>query len=106
MEWVQLLITVITAVLSSSGLWAFLNEREKKKKAREDANSAESRMILGLAHDRILYLSREYIVRGYITMEEYDNLVNYLYGPYKELGGNGTAERAVSEVMKLPIKPT
>ena len=38
-------------------------------------------------------------------MDEYDNLKNYLYEPYKKLGGNGTAERVMDEVDKLPIKP-
>ena len=33
-----------------------------------------------------------------------DSLYNYLYLPYKELGGNGTAERMLNEVKKLPIK--
>ena len=35
---------------------------------------------------------------------EYDNLYNYLYKPYKSLGGNGSAERIMEEVKKLPIK--
>ena len=49
-------------------------------------------------------ICERYIERGYITQEEYDSLYNYLYIPYKELGGNGTAERMVNEVKKLPIK--
>ena len=38
-------------------------------------------------------------------MDEYDNLKNYLYEPYKKLGGNGTAERVMDEIDKLPITP-
>ena len=46
----------------------------------------------------------EYLERGYIYEGEYDNLYNYLYVPYKALGGNGSAERIIEEVKKLPIK--
>ena len=61
-------------------------------------------MILGLGHIKIIEVCEKYIERGYITQEEYDSLYNYLYTPYKELGGNGTAERLVQEVKQLPIK--
>lgn len=61
-------------------------------------------MILGLGHIKIIDVCEKYIERGYITQEEYDSLYNYLYIPYKELGGNGTAERLVQEVKQLPIK--
>ena len=46
----------------------------------------------------------EYLKRGYIYEAEYDKLYNYLYVPYKSLGGNGSAERIIEEVKKLPIK--
>lgn len=98
--WVQTIVSIIIAVFASSGLWAFLLNRSNKKDARSD-------MLMGLAHDRILWLGKDYLERSpsYITMDEYDNLKNYLYEPYKRLGGNGTAERVMSEVEKLPIKP-
>ena len=61
-------------------------------------------MLLGLGHVKIIETCEKYIVRGYIRQDEYDSLYNYLYLPYKELGGNGTAERMVNEVKKLPIR--
>ena len=98
--WVQTIVSIIVAVLASSGLWAFLLNRSNKKDSKSD-------MLMGLAHDRILYLGKSYLERSptYVTMDEYDNLKNYLYEPYKRLGGNGTAERVMNEVDKLPIKP-
>jgi hypothetical protein len=63
-------------------------------------------MILGLGHDKIIYLGKEYIARGWITSDEYENLHDYLYMPYKNMGGNGSAERIMEEVKKLPIKAT
>lgn len=97
---IQIMVPVIVAVLASSGLWAFLLKRADKKDAKSD-------MLMGLAHDRILYLGKSYLERSptYITVDEYDNLKNYLYEPYRRLGGNGTAERVMNEVEKLPIKP-
>ena len=42
--------------------------------------------------------------RGYITKDEYENLHDYLYLPYKKLGGNGTAEKIMKEVDRLSLK--
>lgn len=90
-------ITVTCAVLASSGFWSLLQKRQHGK-------SAESKMLIGLGHDRIITLGLEYLERGSITEDEYDNLYNYLYVPYREMGGNGSAERIMNEVAKLPIK--
>ena len=62
-------------------------------------------MLLGLGHDKIMYLGMKYVERGYITRSEYENLVEYLYKPYKKMGGNGVAERLMREVDKLEIVP-
>lgn len=61
-------------------------------------------MMRGLGHDRICCLGECYIKRGCITRDEYENLVDYLYIPYKRLGGNGTAEKVINEVKQLPLK--
>ena len=63
-------------------------------------------MLLGLGHDRIVYLGMQYIDRGYITQDEYENLYEYLYIPYKKLGGNGSAQRIMNEIEKLEIRKT
>ena len=93
----EIIITIICSVIASSGFWTFISKRR-------DNNNAEVKMILGLGHIKIIDICEKYIDRGYITQEEYDSLYNYLYLPYKELGGNGTAERLVQEVKQLPIK--
>lgn len=51
-----------------------------------------------------MYLCMKYIEQNYITNEEYENLYNYLYLPYVEMGGNGVVQRLMDEVKKLPIK--
>ena len=60
-------------------------------------------MLIGLGHDRIMYLGICYIERGWITQDEYENLYKYLYKPYELMGGNGSAKRIMKEVEKLPI---
>ena len=97
MIWVERVLTVFAAVLASSGFWAWLQKRSERKDVR-------TRMLVGLGHDRIMYLGMKYIERGYITHDEYENLYEYLYKPYSEIGGNGSAKRIMSEVDKLPIK--
>ena len=94
---VEIIITVICSVIASSGFWTFVTKRR-------DNNNAEAKMILGLGHVKIIETCEKYLDRGYIRQDEYDSLYNYLYLPYKELGGNGTAERMVNEVKKLPIR--
>jgi hypothetical protein len=95
--WLQVLITAAVTILASSGFWAFVTKKS-------DKNNAEARMLLGLGHDRIIELGMQYIQRGWITEEEYENLNDYLYKPYEEMGGNGSAKRIMQEVNKLPIR--
>lgn len=96
--WLQITLTVFSSVLASSGLWTFLQKRAERKDVKTE-------MLIGLAHDRILYLGMQYIERGWITQDEYENLYEYLYKPYEKLGGNGSAKRVMSEINKLPIRP-
>ena len=95
---VEMIVTIIISVLGSSGLWAIIQKVLEK-------NDAKSQMILGLGHDRIIFLCETYIKRKSITHDEYENLNEYLYKPYKAMGGNGTAERLMEEVKKLPVIP-
>ena len=94
--WLSSLISVVIAVMASSGFWAFIIKKSESKDVR-------TQILLGLAHDRIMTLGETYLARGYITMDEYDDLNKYLYKPYKALGGNGTAERMMAEIDKLPL---
>ena len=94
--WMQTILTIIGSVVASSGFWAYMTKRSDRKDAKTE-------MLIGLGHDRIMYLGMTYIERGYITQDEYENLHDYLYKPYAKMGGNGSAERVMNEVRKLPI---
>ena len=89
---IQTVVTVLCSVLASAGFWSYMQKRAEKKDAKTD-------MLVGLGHDRIVYLGMKYIERGNITKDEYENL----YEPYSALGGNGSAKKVMEEVNKLPI---
>nr|DAQ54517.1 MAG TPA: holin protein [Caudoviricetes sp.] len=95
--WVDVLVTVFVTVLASNGFWAVIQKTF-------DRNSTEKKLLVGLAHDRIIYVGEGFIARGWITYDEYEDFMKYLYTPYAEYGGNGTAERISDEVKKLPLR--
>ena len=97
METWQIIVAIITAILASSGFWAFVMKRSDKK-------SSETKLLLGLACDRIIHLGMIYIERGWITKDEYETLHDYLWQPYQECGGDGTAARVMSAVDRLEIR--
>lgn len=92
----QTVITMILTVLGCNAFWAFLQSRSTAKTARD-------RMILGLGHAEIFRLAEKYIRRGGITSDELEDLDKYLYKPYSDLGGNGTAATMMEQCRRLPI---
>lgn len=97
----ETLLAVVGILVGSQGLWTFvqtmwLNKHRKK--------TAENKLLLGLAFETIIDTAQKYIDRGEIESDEYKELNHYLFEPYREMGGNGTAARMIAEVEKLPIK--
>ncbi len=95
-ELVKTAVTILITLIGSAGFWSYLDARRTKK-------SASTRLLIGIAHDRITFLGMKYVERGYITRDEYENLNDYLYEPYAEAGGNGSVKRVMEEVRKLPL---
>lgn len=96
MTWSQIIITIFTSVLASSGLWAYLL-------TRLDRHTAEREMLIGIGHIELVFFGMQYIDRGWITKDEYDTMQD-LYKPYKKLGGNGSGTKIMAEIEKLPLK--
>lgn len=92
----QLVLTIITSLLASSGLWAFLGSRLER-------NSAERELIIGIGHIELVFFGMQYIERGWITRDEYDTMQE-LFKPYVKLGGNGSGTKIMKELEKLPIR--
>lgn len=97
MVWRDILLPVVIALVTSSGLWAFLI-------GWRDKTSATARLLMGLAHNHIIEMGVRAIERGWIYRDEYDDLITYSYGPYKDLGGNGMCDKIIQEVNRLPIR--
>lgn len=100
MNLTQIVITIFTSVLASSGLWAFLSSRLDRRLER---HTAEREMLLGIGHVELVFFGMQYIDRGWISRDEYETLQE-LYKPYKKLGGNGSGTKIMQEIEKLPLK--
>lgn len=73
-------------------------------KSRDSKKDARDLILLGLAYERLVNLGLSYIARGWITTGELGELGKYYYYPYKDMGGNGPAERIWNQVNMLPIQ--
>ena len=102
----QTITTAVVSALTSSGFVSlvlyFLQRRDKKKEKEESMESATSKMLLGLGHDRILSITDRLVKRGSITLKEKRNL-EYLWKPYNDLGGNGDCKIGYDACQKLPV---
>jgi hypothetical protein len=101
MDTTTIILTIVGSIFASTGFWAFVTYLMQR---RDKKGSTAGKLRRGLAHDRICYLGAVYIKQGYISTDDYENLHDYLYLPYEELGGNGTAKRIMDEVKKLPLR--
>ena len=97
----DILVAIISA-LSSSGFMSLILYKVQKKDKQKDIESAQSRLLIGLAHDRILSLTDALVKRGNITLKEKRNL-EYLYKPYKEAGGNGDCKIGYEACQRLEV---
>lgn len=91
------LVTGFTTIF----LW-ILKENKKESESEQDIKAG----LRVLLCDRIKFLCNQYILRGYVTIEEYEDLQR-MNNVYKlNLKGNGFVKHIMEEVEKLPIKPT
>lgn len=97
MDTTAFIIAIIAAVFGSTGFWSWLQNRNRKK-------SAEARLLMGIAYSKIIERCTEYINQGYVSTEEFHELEYYLYQPYIDMGGNGTAQKLFGDVSRLSIK--
>lgn len=88
---------LITTVLSGPGIWAWA-------KTRTQRNDSEDKLLLQVAKNQLVSQGREYLKRGYITMDEYEEYESE-YQVYSNLGGNGLARRIFEQVDELPMTP-
>lgn len=97
----QIVITIITSVLASGGLWAFIQNIFLR---RQENKSALAVGVQCLLRDRIIDLSKKYIELGYCDSGDKTNL-EHMYKAYANLGGNDVAHGYYDEVIDLPNHP-
>lgn len=94
----HVIVTFLATLGASSGFWAYLQWRGSSR-------SVNTKLLMGLAYDRLSHIGMRHIKRGWLTRDEYEDFRRYLYDPYQQLGGNGSASRIMSEIDKLPLHP-
>jgi len=94
---IEIIIAIIAAIFGSTGFWSWLTNRSKKK-------SAENRLLMGIAYAWIISMCESYLDKGSVSASEFHELEHYLYQPYAEMGGNGTAAKLFEDVSKLKVK--
>lgn len=102
MDHTAVVVTLIAAIFGCSGFWSFVQMRIVK---HDKTKTASDRGMIALLHNEIYPLCEEYIMRGSVSFDEFDNLT-YLYEPYVGLGGNGTGKSMYKRVEALPRTKT
>lgn len=97
MDWIEIMVTIVGSVFTSSGLWTLILYKAKQK-------DTGFFMARGIAHYHIIEEGQKFIDRGWINHEEYDDFMKYLANPYLESGSNGLAKKMIDAVSDLPFK--
>lgn len=119
----QQIVTVLVTFIASSGLWSLImykvQKHDSENNAIDDMSHAFPKMheelqehtdslakledmLKGMGHNAIISEGKKYLAQGFIDPDDFDDLYQGLYLPYKALGGNGTAKKIVIEVAELP----
>lgn len=83
------------------GIRKILLNINSDNKTQSSIIDAQAEAIMGLGHDKIIYLCQQIARRGMITLKEKANL-QALYIPYSKLGGNGDGKTMYEHCMELP----
>ena len=97
----EIIVAIVAAIFASTGFWTFINNVYANKRERE---SVERKALKGLLHNELMKKCDEFVKQGFINVQDYEDLNEYIYLPYRDLGGNGTGERAWQELNKLPLE--
>lgn len=98
--------SIVLAIISSgalstliSALFSLWQNRRKKADGVRDG----VRMIL---YDRVKFLGKKYIERGYVTTEELEDITTMhdIYHDPEGLNGNGFLDALMNNVSKLPLR--
>ena len=114
--WITGITSIIVAALGSSWIGVIIQSKREKnseiyKKIDEiERNVNEHIAIVEQALAGVEYLgikmsSKAILDRGFVTIEELEDIDKLMYKPYRAMGGNGVAKELFEEVKRLPHKP-
>ena len=92
---------IVLTIFMSTGFWAFVTAVWQERRTKK---SAERAALLGLLHERLVEQCEAFLKRGYVTEGEIRDLEDYIYRPYRNLGGNGTGEQMFDKTRELMFK--
>lgn len=89
--------------LIAAGMAGGYRSLSRKIKAQEEERKAIKAGLLAILHDRLYAECTRYLQRDGIDTAGLRNL-EYLYGSYHALGGNGTGTELYNRAKKLPLR--
>lgn len=96
--------SLIIAVVSSSAFSAVVTAIITAITARNRQSNGIQSGVRILLYDRIKHLGKSYIARGWITLEELEDLHSMHAIYHDELEGNGFLDALMASAQALPIK--
>jgi hypothetical protein len=87
---------------SIEDLRSILISIETDNKKQSELINLQAQEIIGLGHDKLVYLTNQIAQRGCITLKEIANL-EALYQPYHAMGANGDGKAGYEHCMKLDV---
>ena len=95
----QMIISYLVPASLGAGV-GFLSSKVKKNKAKEQAIEDG---VQALLRNELVREYREYKAKGELSILDKENIES-MFRQYKNLGGNGTVEQLITELMRLPTK--
>lgn len=95
----QMIISYLVPAALGAGI-GFLSSKLKKNRAKEQAIEDG---VQALLRNELVREYREYKAKGELSILDKENIES-MFRQYKNLGGNGTVEQLITELMRLPTK--
>lgn len=89
---------------NKKGLEALTKQNTEDIKNIKEELAVVKSMSLGALYDRAKFLGENYLKRGWWTLDEYEDYKKYIFQPYHEAGGDGTIDKIMIELEKMPIE--
>lgn len=96
---------IIIAIIGSGALSAVISGCFSVYQAKEKKNDGVSAGVQQLLYDRIKYLCKAHLERGYILSNDLDDLERMYKIYHDDLDGNGFLTDLMASIKKLPIRP-